>query len=431
LQVENEFGSYGQDAAYLKALRDAWKQEGIDLALYTADGPGETMLKNGSIPGCIVGLDPGANAADFAQARKYRPDVPAFCSEYYPGWLTHWGENWARTDTLELLRDLEWLIQNGKSWNLYMLHGGTNFGFYAGANMAETYQPDLTSYDYDAPIREDGSLTPKYFAIRRLMQKYSKNPLPAQPRAVMRMGLGVMQPQPVAHLMDLLPTPRASNNPLPMEQYGQNFGCILYRITLAQATPKGAVLEVNDVHDYAQVYVNRLWIGTLDRTKKVHQLSLPAAVPAGAQLDILVEGMGRINYGRHLADLKGITEKVTLNAQILTGWQVYNLPFEDDFVQRIGPAADTSAWNGQPGRFFRAEFQMASLGDTYLDMSAWQKGYVWVNGRHLGRYWNRGPQQRLYVPGSFMRKGANAVLILDFHQTVSAPLRGFESLDGN
>jgi beta-galactosidase len=431
LQVENEFGSYGNDPSYLLNLRNAWRAEGIQIPLSTGDGPSETMLKNGSIPGCIVGLDPGANAGDFAQAKKYRPDVPAFCSEYYPGWLTHWGEPWAKTDTNEILKDLEWLIQHGKSWNLYVLHGGTNFGFYAGANMADVYQPDITSYDYDAPIRENGALTPKYFAIRRLLQKYSKTPIPQPQDPVMRMGLGAITMSPIGSVFEHLPAPQVTQTPLPMEQYGQSFGFILYSTLLN--TPIGGLLEITEVHDYANVYLNEKYVGTLDRSKKIQSLQLPANLPPDSRLDILVEAMGRINYGRQMHDPKGITERVTLAGKLLENWKVFSLPMETDYLNSVlSPTQKKSrVWEDQPGQFFQGEFYMASLGDTYLDMSEFEKGIVWVNGKNVGRYWNRGPQTRLYLPGAWMRKGSNQIIVFDLHKIKAGSIRGKENLDGD
>jgi beta-galactosidase len=427
VQVENEYGSYGSDKNYLIALRDAWRDAGIDVPLYTSDGASPTMLGNGSVPGCVVGLDPGANAGDFDQARKSRPDVPAFCSEYYPGWLTHWGEPWARADTVELMHDLEWLIQNGKSWNLYVLHGGTNFGFYAGANFDKVYQPDVTSYDYDAPIREDGTLTPKYDAIRRLLMRHNKTIVTQPPPPIISMTLGDIAMKPVGSVLDHLPDPVETDLPKSMEQFGQDFGFILYRTAL-KAGHSGK-LTVTDLHDYANVYIDGMYLGSLDRTQNAQTIELPASTPAGAQLDILVEAMGRINYGQRMTDPKGITEKVTLGEQILRGWQVFNLPMNAEYIKTVPTRTAQPGAELQPGQFFRGEFYMASRGDTYLELSNWNKGVVWVNGHNLGRYWNKGPQQRLYLPGAYQLLGRNEILIFDLHKTEGGVVKSAESLD--
>ncbi|MEI6411939.1 MAG: beta-galactosidase family protein [Bacteroidota bacterium] len=427
VQVENEYGSFGNDAAYLLALRDAWRNNGIDVPLSTSDGATPYMLEAGSIPGCVVGLDPGANEGDFKQAKLSRPDVPAFCGEYYPGWLTHWGEPWARADTVELLHDLEWLIQNKKSWNLYVLHGGTNFGFYAGANFSDVYQPDITSYDYDAPIREDGTLTPKYFAIRRLLAKYQQGALPPLPAPVIKMDINPVTMTPFCSVFDKLPQAIVSPQPKPMEQFGQDYGFILYRTTLNGH--HSGKLTLTDLHDYATVYLDGKYVGVLDRTKKVQSIDLPQTNPPGKQLDILVEGMGRINFGSQLIDPKGITNRVTLNGLTLMNWQVFPLPMDQKFMSNLANPTAPSDWSKQPGQFFKGSFYMATLGDTYLDLSGWEKGVVWVNGHNLGRYWNLGPQQHLYLPGAFMIKGRNEIIIFDLHKKEGGTVKGVAGLE--
>ncbi len=428
LQVENEYGSFGNDRAYLTALRDAWRAGDIRIPLSTGDGATPYMLEAGSLPGCVVGLDPGSNAGDFAQAKRARPDVPAFCSEYYPGWLTHWGEKWQRVDTVELLRDLEWLIENKKSWNLYVLHGGTNWGFYAGANFSDTYQPDVTSYDYDAPIREDGSLTPKYWAIRRLLARYQPGEaaLPAPPAPLPQIEIPDIAMQNYCSVFNQLPKPMQSSQPKPMEQFGQYFGFILYRTQLTGH--HSGKLTLTDLHDYALVYLDGQYIGALDRSQKQQTIDLPKTDPPARQLDIFVEGMGRINYGQRLLDPKGITDRVTLNGMTLMNWQVFNLPMETKFIESLRPD-DRSPWRTQPGQFFKGAFNLSTLGDTYLDLSGWHKGVVWVNGHNLGRYWNIGPQQRLFLPAAFLRLGANEVIVFDLQRVEPAPLFGTRSLE--
>jgi hypothetical protein len=429
LQVENEYGSYGNDALYLSALKSAWREAGIDIPLSTADGATPFMLEAGTTDGCVVGLDPGFNAEHFAQARQSRPEVPAFCSEYYPGWLTHWGETWQRVDTTEILRDLEWLVQNRKSWSLYVLHGGTNWGFYAGANFSDVYQPDVTSYDYDAPIREDGTLTPKYWAIRRLLSRYQKANaprLPDPPPQVPALSLPEFPMVPACSFWNAMPEPIQSAQPKPMEQYGQNFGFILYS-TYLRGHHHGK-LTVTDLHDYANVYLDGKYVGSLDRTKKKQTLDLPRTDPPAQRLDILVEGMGRINYGQHLIDPKGITERVTLNSMTLMDWLVHLLPMDSTMIPFV-PKHYPGPWLEQPGLYFRGTFNIDKPGDTYLDVSGWEKGHVWINGHHLGRYWNIGPQQRLYLPASFLNKGANEVLLFDLHRTAPGTLRGMPSME--
>ncbi|MBE0711133.1 MAG: beta-galactosidase [Candidatus Aminicenantes bacterium] len=426
VQVENEYGSFGNDRDYMRALQGFWDKAGIEVPLFTADGATPYMLEAGSLPGAAIGLDPGTNEKDFAVAARLERGVPVFCSELYPGWLTHWGEEWARVKTEDVMADLRWLLDHGKSFSLYMFHGGTNFGFWAGANFSDKYQPDVTSYDYDAPLNEMGQPTPKYFAIRNLLLRYlpKGTKLPDLPQPVPTIEIPAISLDENASVFDNLPPPVRSPQPGPMESYGQDQGFILYRTKLLGH--RGGKLTVTDVHDYAGVYVDGKFLGTIDRTKKETGIEIPKAEPANETLDILVEAMGRINFGPRLIDRKGITERVTLNNMTLMTWDVYGLPMGEDDLRLIrfgGRPAD------RPANFFRGGFELQAMGDTYLDMTGWKKGVVWVNGHNLGRYWEIGPQQRLYCPAPFLKRGKNEVIVFDLHVLRPAPIRGFKTLE--
>jgi beta-galactosidase GanA len=425
VQVENEYGSFGNDRDYMRALQGFWDKAGIEIPLFTADGATPYMLEAGSLPGAAIGLDPGTNEKDFAEAARLERGVPVFCSELYPGWLTHWGEEWARVKTEDVLADLRWLLDHGKSFSLYMFHGGTNFGFWAGANFSDKYEPDVTSYDYDAPLNEMGQPTPKYFAIRDLLLRYlpKGTELPELPRPVPVIEIPSIPFDESASLFDNLPPSVRSPQPGPMESYGQNHGFILYRTKLLGH--RGGKLTVADVHDYASVHVDGKFLGTIDRTKKETAIDIPKAEPANETLDILVEGMGRINFGPRLLDRKGITERVTLNNMTLMTWDVYGLPMDEDDLRLLkfgGKPAD------RPANFFRGHFELQETGDTYLDMTGWKKGVVWVNGHNLGRYWEIGPQKRLYCPAPFLKRGRNEVIVFDLHVLRPAPVRGLTTL---
>ena len=227
VQVENEYG-------YMKWLHDLWRSEGLTVPFYTADGATPHMLEAGTLPGVAIGLDPAASEAEFAEALKVRPDASVFCSELYPGWLTHWRERWNGAPTQRVVSDVKWLMDNGKSFNYYVIHGGTNFGFWAGANTAGNgaYQPDVTSYDYDSPINEQGQATPKYMALRELMQKYSKKKLPAIPEPIPSITFPTVQTQRFTSIWDNLPQARQLVQPMPMEMLNQYEGLILYRTRL-------------------------------------------------------------------------------------------------------------------------------------------------------------------------------------------------------
>ncbi len=426
VQVENEYGSYGNDRDYMLALKGFWDKAGIEVPLYTADGATPYMLEAGSLPGAAIGLDPGTNEKHFAEAARLERGVPIFCSELYPGWLTHWGEEWARVKTEDVLPDLRWLLDHGKSFSFYMFHGGTNFGFMAGANFSDKYEPDVTSYDYDAPLDEAGRPTPKYFAIRDILARYqpkgTKLPdLPEPLAAITIPGIGLDES---ASVFDNLPPAVRSAQPGPMESYGQNHGFILYRTKLLGH--RGGKLAVTDVHDYAAVFADGRPVGTIDRTKSETALDVPKSEPANETLDILVEAMGRINYGPRLLDRKGITERVTLNNMTLMGWDVHPLPMDGEYLERLKFGRRPA---DRPANFFRGRFDLQNTGDTYLDMSGWKKGVVWINGRNLGRYWDRGPQKRLFCPAPFLRPGTNEIVVFDLHVLKPAPIAGFRDLE--
>ena len=428
VQAENEYGSYGNDRTYMKWVQDVWKKNGIEVPFYTADGATPFMLEAGSLPDAAIGLDPGANAENFAEATKVNPNVPSFCSELYPGWLTHWGEKWQRPDTTDLLKDVKWLMDNKKSFNFYVIHGGTNFGYWAGANAFSPtqYQPDVTSYDYDAPINEMGQATPKYFALRNLLAKYlpPKQKLPAIPTAISVIEIPEIKMTATASVWDNLPVAIQSPQPKPMEMFGQKGGFILYRTKLIGH--KKGKLRITELHDYATVFVDGKYIGKLDRAKAENIIEIPASASPNPQLDILVEGMGRINFAEYMIDRKGITDRVSLNGMTLMDWQIFTLPFDETYVLNL---KFTSGENTKPGLFFKGEFDLAVVGDTYLDVSQWEKGVVWVNGHNLGRYWNIGPQKQLYCPAPWLKKGKNEIVIFDMHLLAPKPVKGVKRMD--
>ncbi|HBE43777.1 MAG TPA: beta-galactosidase, partial [Bacteroidales bacterium] len=422
IQIENEYGSFANDRNYMEKLKELWAVSGIDVPTFTGDGPTTYMLEAGTLPGSAVGLDPGSSAADFELAAKMNPGVPVFSSETYPGWLTHWGEEWARPDTSKLMREVKFLMDNKKSFNLYVIHGGTNFGFTAGANSGgKGYEPDVTSYDYDAPINEQGRPTEKYFALRKLIGSYlpKRERLPQIPDTIPSVEIPLIFPNRFTSIWDNLPEPLSSVTPNTFEAYEQDYGFILYRTELIGH--KKGKLTVTEVHDYATVFLNGEYIGHLDRREDINTIDLPETRVERPVLEILVEGMGRINFGQHLIDRKGITERVTLNGMTLMNWKIYKLPMDWKYMYDLRSSGKVI---NKPGIFFKGNFSLAITGDTYFDVSAYKKGVVWVNGHNLGRYWDIGPQRRLYCPKSFLRMGLNEIIIFDLHQTDPKPLPG-------
>ncbi len=275
LQIENEYGSFGNDKNYLERLKFVWDSCGINIPTFTGDGPTTYMLEAGTLKGSAVGLDSGSSLEDFKLAEKINPGVPVFSSETYPGWLTHWGEKWARPDIDELLKEVRFLMDNKKSFNLYVLHGGTNFGFTAGANSGgKGYEPDITSYDYDAPVNEQGQATPKYTLLRDLIGSYlpKGEKLPPIPDEIKTVETSPIQLQVLTSVWDNLPDPVNDVQPGPFESYGQDYGFILYRTSLTGR--KSGKLTVTDIHDYATVFLNGEYIGKLDRREGINTIDI-------------------------------------------------------------------------------------------------------------------------------------------------------------
>ena len=418
VQVENEYGSFGSDKAYMGSIRDMIKNAGFDVPLFTSDGP--SQMVNGSLPDVLPAIN-GATGQDiFDTIRKFRPTGPFFVAEFYPGWLDHWGEAHASVDAAALAVELDWMLSRGVSVNFYMWHGGTNFGFMNGANYGGRFQPQPTSYDYDAPLDEAGRPTKKYFIFRDVIAKYlpAGASLPGVPESAPAIEIPPIELQKTAGLLDDLPRPVRSERPLSMEDLGQSYGYTLYRTTIA--APGTRILSIQDLRDYGIVMLDGARIASLDRRHK--QQSVPLIVRAApAVLDILVENGGRINYGRELLDnRKGITEKVLWGGEELTGWEMFPLPMTD--LSAAGVSGNSKG--GDAPSFYRGAFRLERPGDTYLDMRGWGKGAVWVNRHPLGRYWYVGPQQTLYLPGAWLQSGENEIVVLELESTAAPMVRG-------
>jgi hypothetical protein len=428
VQIENEYGSYQRrDHRYMVWLRDLWAKLGVPGPFYTADGAAERYLKGVVIPGVAVGLNgPIGNEKLWALARKMNPGVPAIAAETYPGWLLHWGEDgWKPRDIRGVLK---FYMDHRKSFSLYMFHGGTNFGFTAGANDGGPgkYQPDVTSYDYAAPLDEQGRPTPAYHAYRALLASYlpAGQAPPAIPEPIPAMSV---PPIPLVRWTSLwahLPAPIASRHPATFESLGQNQGVVLYRTQLP-AGSKGT-LAFDALHDYAPVFVNGRHVGTLDRRLKQQSIDIADVGPHEAVLDVLVEGMGHVNFSIAMeADRKGIVGDVKLGDAVLTDWQMFLFPLKDSWAASL---AATDEHTDRPGgTFFKGTFMLDRTADTFFDMSGYAKGVAWINGHNLGRHWRIGPQQRLYCPASWLRKGDNTILVLDQQTTEPRPVAGVAS----
>lgn len=427
VQVENEYGSYGNDREYMQEVKRIIRKAGFDVELFTSDGPAHYLLESGTLEDVVPVVNFGGNPKSaFEELEKFRKDIPHMCGEFWCGWFTHWrDEKWGSADWERQKKELQWMLENNKSFNLYMFHGGTNFGFYAGANFSDKYEPDVTSYDYDSPLDEAGRPTQKYWDIREMLSKYQSagTVLPEVPDDIKFIEIPEIKLVQSANLFDNLPVPIKSVQPKPMEMFNQNFGFILYRTKMIG--PNSGTLKVTDLNDYGLVFVNGKFIGTIDRTKKENSIVLPKTETDNPILEILVEGMGRINFGQQLIDRKGITERVTLGGVTLMNWEVFSLPMENEYLSKLNyNNIDTVSLP----KFYKGKFNLDETGDTFIDMSKWEKGIVWVNGYNLGRYWNVGPQQRLYCPAPWLKKGENEIIVFELYGGNSKSITGLKSI---
>ena len=413
VQVENEYGAYADDTAHLRYLADLLGRLGVDVPLFTCDQPGD--LARGSLPGVLSTVNFGSRVADgLAALRAHQPTGPLMCTEFWNGWFDRWGGVHVVRDTADAAAALDALLSAGASVNLYMFHGGTNFGFTNGANDKHTYRPTVTSYDYDAPLDEAGDATPKFTAFRDVIARHAPvpgTPVPEPSKKLNLLGIRLTRTAPLLASLDRLGDAVEGERPLTMEQLGQDFGFVLYETALAAEGP--ALLSADSVRDRAQVFVDGRPVGVLER--EGHQRALSFTVPpGGARLAVLVENQGRVNYGEALHDRKGLTGSVTLNGAELTGWTSRPLPLDDLSGLAFEAAGDTPPTGPA---FHRGEFTVDEPADTFLDPTGWTKGNAWVNGFALGRYWSRGPQRRLYVPGPALRPGRNEIVLLELHAT--------------
>ena len=427
VQVENEYGSFGTDKPYIAEIRDIVKGAGFnEVPLFQCDW--NSNFENNALEGLLwtINFGTGANIGDqFRRLKELRPDTPLMCSEFWSGWFDHWGAKHETRSASALVNGLKEMLDQNISFSLYMTHGGTSFGHWGGANFPN-FSPTCTSYDYDAPISESGKATPKYYEVRELLKNYlpEGQSLPQIPDSIPTISIPAIEFTQVANLFENLPAPKFSEDIKPMEFFDQGWGSILYRTKL-QKSDKEQTLTITEAHDWTQVYVDGKKIATLSRLKGEGIVSLPP-VKEGAVLDILVEAMGRMNFGKGIYDWKGITQKVELssdgNTKDLKNWQVFNIPVDYSFAKDKSYKTDSNTQK-HPA-YYKATFNLAKTGDTFLNMSDWSKGLVWVNGHAMGRYWEIGPQQTLYVPGCWLKEGENEIIVFDLASPRSTKIEG-------
>ena len=437
VQVENEYGSYGTDKGYVGRIRDMLRRHfGPEVTLFQCDWS-SNFLNNG-LDDLVWTLNFGTGAdidSQFAPLKEARPHTPLMCSEFWSGWFDKWGAAHETRPADDMIAGIDEMLSKGISFSLYMTHGGTNWGHWAGAN-SPGFAPDVTSYDYDAPISESGQITPKYLKLRKTLAKYMDGEKQAPiPPLIKPIAVKPFSFTEVAPLWENLPEPKADRDIKTMEEYDQGFGSILYRTSLP-ALSAPALLTVNEPHDYAQIFIDGKYIGTLDRRNAEKELVIQPC-RKGAQLDILVEAMGRINFERAIRDFKGITDNVTVTVEKdghkwvddLKNWQVFNITDEyDTYAAMDFRPLDMCMHREErlPRGVYRATFNVSKPSDTFLDFESWGKGLVYVNGHALGRIWETGPQQTLYMPGCWLKKGANEILVFDILGPRKAQSRGLK-----
>jgi len=417
MQVENEYGSYGHDKEYLKSLRQMSIDAGITVPLFTADGAGDVYVQGGLLEGSPLCLTYGSKGLEsFALGKKYRPDDPSFCMEFWVGWFNSWGSPSHYGRSADSVADeVDDMIRVGGNINLYMFHGGTNFGFTGGANgvTGGEYTPDTTSYDYDTLLSEWGDPTEKYFKIQNVIKKYHPEAKFGTPVPSEKAAYGKIDFTESAELFDNLDNISQkvhSVSPSSMEKLGQAFGFTHYRTHLNGPLDETAV-TLWDVKDRALVFLNGKLVFVYYRNDKENYK--PISIPeGGAVLDILVENFGRINYGPLTGkDFKGICNAVSLGGQLQFEWDTWTLPCTEEQLKKVQYKPFSGVIANRPA-FYRAEFSVEKAADTFVKFPG-VCGVVWVNGRNLGRYWNVGPGSTLYVPAPYLHEGKNEVVVFE------------------
>ncbi|WP_329903707.1 glycoside hydrolase family 35 protein [Porphyromonas pogonae] len=429
VQVENEFGSYvaqrpdiplEEHRAYNAAIKKQLIEAGFDVPTFTSDG--SWLFKGGATPGALPTANGESNIENLKKVVNEYHDGkgPYMVAEFYPGWLSHWAEPFPEVSASEIAKQTEKYLKNNISFNFYMVHGGTNFGFTSGANYDKKHdlQPDLTSYDYDAPISEAGWVTPKYDSIRNVIKKHVSYKVPEAPKPIPVIEIPEIRLQKAYNVLDMAATlqPVSNDKPMSFEELNQGYGYVLYTRKFNQ--PISGKLEIKGLRDYAVVYVNGEKVGELNRV--FNNYSMDIEIPFNSTLQILVENFGRINYGPEIIhNNKGIISPVKINAMEISGdWKMYRLPMEEapyaSLYKSVKPdnVKNATKLKDMP-TVYEGTFNLKETGDTFVDMKNWGKGIIFVNGKNLGRYWKVGPQQTLYLPGVWLKKGENKIVIFE------------------
>ena len=408
VQCENEYGYYGDDKVYLNYLKDGFIRRGIDVPLFTSDGTSKTDLLDGTIDGCLATLNFGSQVEErFAAHDELFPDSPKMCMEMWNGWFDAWGDEVHHTTSAEdYAKTVDDMLTRG-SVNMYMFIGGTNFAFTSGANHNETFTPDVTSYDYDALLTECGDITPKYMAVRQVIQKHVDAQLPPIPANREKAAYGKVALENRVGFFEALPLlakPIHADVPQCMEKYGIGYGYIAYRTKLNRDYNEVS-LSFESLGDRAQIYVNDQLMDILYINDR---LQTTVTAKAGDTLTVLCENMGRTNFGPKMMRKKGIAGRCLLDGKIHFHWDVYPLPME-----QLDVLTYTNKAFSEKTAFYKGSFVVDAAKDTFLKLDAFKKGFVTINGFNIGRYWEVGPQQTLYVPSSILKAGENEIVVFE------------------
>ena len=415
MQVENEYGSYGDDHDYMRNVMKLYHDNGIDCLLFTSDGDEMSMLSGGTLPELLAVCNFGSRAKErFANLKDFKPNQPVMCGEFWCGWFDHWYEEHKTRSAEEVVAELQQLFDADGSFNFYMFHGGTNFGFWNGANHHESYEPTVTSYDYSAPLNEAGDMTDIYYAIKDCIEKNTGIPAPVldvknTPKAAYGTVKLTQSAPPFANLTNLS-TPVFAAHPQTMEQLGQDFGYLLYSSEFTGPC-ETVDLILTELHDRAHIFINGQLAGIRERSRRNDVVKVGAKLGETVKIDILVENMGRINYGPLMFDQKGILGGVRLAHRFHFGWNHFPMTMDDLSGLQWKDTADI----GSVPAFFKGKFTIEGTPcDTFIKAEHFKKGFITVNGFNIGRYYNEaGPQMTLYVPAPILKEGENEIILFE------------------
>ena len=429
MQVENEYGSYGNDKDYLRYVEKLTRDCGIDCLLFTSDENTNNMISGGSLPDIYKVLNFGSRSRTaFNVLKDFENDGPNMCGEFWCGWFDHWRDKHHTRNSLEIVNEIKGFIDNGASFNIYMFHGGTNFGFTAGANhnQGHGYEPTVTSYDYCAMLTEWGDYTPAYHAVRKLLCEKQGIEPPELPESPKLQSIGKVELTETASLFENLDNIGEKHHvsvPEGMEYFDQNFGLIYYETTL-KGKYNASPMYVKNVHDFAEVYFDGEKKTSIDRTlysvegkttlkdvifKKKKGESSPFLMPALSgerKIGVLVDTMGRVNYGGNMLDRKGISD-IYLGIQRLMNYDVWTLPLDN-----LDKLKYSSSVKKDEPVFLRGSFKTDSKADCFIHLDGFNRGCVYINGFNLGRFWKVGPQKSLYIPGTLL-KDENEIIVFN------------------